>query len=483
MNAHSVEQLAAELRRYIVSNPHAVDSPEGIWSIWLGRSTTSTDEIQTAIDILVSEGRLSKTSASDGTYVYRASIAHGSPSIVAVLVHGTWSRDASWTLDQSPFQRELAEQLGCRIHFRRLCWSGVNSHTHRLKAAADLRDLLADSVTRYPRASHFVVAHSHGGNVACYAMQDDRLREVVRGIICLGTPFLHVRHRPLPRNLISAMIPTLLIFAMLGVAYLLGAPRESAAKYFVAAAATSVLPLIISLVWALVRKRASRLSWRELSTLGGRTSDQAVAALAYPNLGTERLLAVRVSGDEAAGAILISQMFVWLLRRVWSFLTPIWQHSDGLRRRVTPVLGLSVAGLALAGWLAVTPSDGFPLLEAVSLVATLVLTVFGLVAILAGFMAYILLMLMLLAHLSVGLDAMLSSLDLQTTVEPSPPGEATILHVAPLKDSSLTLTGLAHSELYEHREVIRGIASWILAKRATNGCPDSLDRPADATVK
>ena len=66
---------------------------------------------------------------------------HG-PALVAVLVHGTWAPQAPWTCEGSPFRGQLEKQLGVPVQFRRLPWSGVNSHMHRLEAAAVLRQLL-----------------------------------------------------------------------------------------------------------------------------------------------------------------------------------------------------------------------------------------------------------------------------------------------------------------------------------------------------
>jgi hypothetical protein len=134
-------------------------------------------------------------------------------AVVAELVHGTWARNAPWTRDGSCFREQLAKQIGAPVEFRRFCWSGVNSHTHRMEAARRLQEYLTRSVTiDHPNATHFVVAHSHGGNIACYALRDDTLRQAVRGVICLGTPFLHVQGSPLPRNLLTAAKIVLVVF-------------------------------------------------------------------------------------------------------------------------------------------------------------------------------------------------------------------------------------------------------------------------------
>jgi pimeloyl-ACP methyl ester carboxylesterase len=102
--------------------------------------------------------------------------------IVLTLIHGTWAPHAPWTLPDSPLRKALAGQLGDRIAFETLEWSGANTHRARREAAQKLRAQLADSIAANPLARHFLVAHSHGGNVALYAMADATLRQHIAGI-------------------------------------------------------------------------------------------------------------------------------------------------------------------------------------------------------------------------------------------------------------------------------------------------------------
>ena len=344
------------------------------------------------------------------------------------------------------------------VEFRRFRWSGVNSHTHRLAAAAGLRQLLKQSVNDYPSSSHFVVAHSHGGNVACYAMQDDGLRDAVRGVICLGTPFLHVQRNPLPRSLLSPIVPTLAISVLLAAAYLVWAPQDPVTKYFAVGVMALAVPVIALLVWALLRKQETRLRWRDI-VRARRSPAEFEKQLAFPVLGSERLLAVRISGDEAAGALTASQFFVWLFRTTWGRLAPIWERLEQVRRASAPLVGfILLAVLVLAEWLAVIPLSHAEMARGIAIVF---LGLFGAVALVVGLSAYGILVLMLLMHVPVGLDAMLGSLDIQTTAEPTPPGEATVFHAAPRDDDVGVRHRFRHSAVYEDPEVIRFIASWI----------------------
>ncbi len=95
---------------------------------------------------------------------------------VVTLVHGTFAMHASWMRDaavkahaavqveESSLCAELRELPGTVL--RRFCWSGGNSHTARLQAGDDLAEYLRALRSEFPNAKHFVIAHSHGDNVA-----------------------------------------------------------------------------------------------------------------------------------------------------------------------------------------------------------------------------------------------------------------------------------------------------------------------------
>jgi hypothetical protein len=118
------------------------------------------------------------------------------PAIVT-LVHGTWARNAAWTQDGSRLRAAIAETLGPNTDFRQFLWNGTNSYTARMDAAEALqRDLLA-SIAAHPGAPHFIVAHSHGGNVSLYALRNPKLAKSVRGLVLMATPVFLRRPRRL----------------------------------------------------------------------------------------------------------------------------------------------------------------------------------------------------------------------------------------------------------------------------------------------
>lgn len=66
-----------------------------------------------------------------------------------------------------------------------------------MKAALKLRSDLRSAISEYPSAKHIVITHSHGGNVALYALKDRELRSRVGGVVTMATPFILVAPRRL----------------------------------------------------------------------------------------------------------------------------------------------------------------------------------------------------------------------------------------------------------------------------------------------
>jgi len=95
------------------------------------------------------------------------------PEYVITLVNGTFAADAPWVRRGSPLRTALTKALEGRAVFRIFRWSPCrysgNTHKARLTAGEALALRLRVGFKRFPRAKHFVIAHSHGGNVTLYA--------------------------------------------------------------------------------------------------------------------------------------------------------------------------------------------------------------------------------------------------------------------------------------------------------------------------
>lgn len=85
------------------------------------------------------------------------------------------------------------------IEYHYVLWSGNNSHESRLTAAIELSKHVGEISRRSPRTPHYLICHSHGGNIALYAAKDRAFVEAVSGLVTLGTPFI----RCAPNRIVS----------------------------------------------------------------------------------------------------------------------------------------------------------------------------------------------------------------------------------------------------------------------------------------
>jgi hypothetical protein len=123
------------------------------------------------------------------------------PHIVLTLVHGTWARGAAWTRPESPFRIMIQDEL-CGLGAASVTvisdfeWSGLNRHEDRREAALALQCKLKTVLAGRPNAFHFLIGHSHGGNIILRAiLRWPRLQETLCGAICIATPFLRFRQQ------------------------------------------------------------------------------------------------------------------------------------------------------------------------------------------------------------------------------------------------------------------------------------------------
>lgn len=122
------------------------------------------------------------------------------PKYVVTLVHGTFAKGAAWTQDGSALREQIGERLGeGAVRFEPFEWSGWNSDNARHKAARELRTHLERSFAAHPAAIHYLVAHSHGGNVTLHALRGFADADRVAGVVCIATPFIHCQPREVVR--------------------------------------------------------------------------------------------------------------------------------------------------------------------------------------------------------------------------------------------------------------------------------------------
>ena len=274
------------------------------------------------------------------------------PASVVTLVHGTFARGSRWR----DLERRLQSTLPAPVIFEYFEWTGGFTVRARARASIELREDLRHRFAQHDRADHYIVAHSHGGNVVLSALDPNvagsEFSKRVKMVICLSTPFLTVYPR-------ASRAPE--YFAVLGLlAWSFVALRDRPALFLWAA-----LPLVIALALVLfeLRSRANRIAstmWRDVSA-------------SLP------LRVLRSAADEAALILALAQAITGVLRRLVDALVAIprgaerfalwtWEvFGDVLLALARPegpsphisgtgllILPLSMLGLALSTWLAFT---------------------------------------------------------------------------------------------------------------------------------
>lgn len=242
---------------------------------------------------------------------------------VVTLVHGTGAPYAPWTQEGSHLCTRLSLALGHDATFRQFHWSGANSARARREAAAELTTDLIGVIEREPAARHFMIGHSHGGNVALQALNDPRIRPHMAGVACLSTPFLQARQRDLGPVGLSQMASVL--FAILGSlmaslnGYLFPALRMSSGSplqhsenlwlFLLGCATGSPIALLSYVLWKRALSRSNELR----------------AIIQLPDVTGIPVLIIRSSGDEASGALTTAGFLSWCTSRVWAWITRLFE--------------------------------------------------------------------------------------------------------------------------------------------------------------
>jgi hypothetical protein len=218
-------------------------------------------------------------------------------SHVVTMIHGTFARNALWTSDGSNLCKALREKLSGDIVIRRFPWSGANRNSDRIEAGKKLADALSENLASYPDAAHFVIAHSHGGNLALYALHDSRLQERLSGIICMNTPFISATRRDAEQLFFGLGVLFVVAYGVWvasGFALIAGGWEERGPAGTIAF--TLAMLLTFAMV-AFVYRWLWRLGRRLQSWLKQKREDM-IANLALPNIRSPKVLCLWTAGDE-----------------------------------------------------------------------------------------------------------------------------------------------------------------------------------------
>jgi hypothetical protein len=211
-----------------------------------------------------------------------------SERIVVTLIHGTFATERTeWVNSESELCKAVGKAFPGAVEFRRFAWSGGNTMGARRDAAEKLRAQIVAEPAPAADVRHFLVAHSHGGNIALYALRDPIVRERVTGVATLSTPFLIARRRS---NLETRDL-ILFCIGFLGWGWLAGELIRRliwpSADWIPALVGTGLFMLLTGLVMSL---------WRQAGTVEKELELPA-------DLPQGRLWIARIPGDEAASGL------------------------------------------------------------------------------------------------------------------------------------------------------------------------------------
>ena len=413
--------------------------------------------------------------------------------IIVTLVHGTWGRgffgqkeDADWATAESALCESLSAKFGDDIEIRRFRWSGGNTHTARIKASLKLREVLAKQIDQCPEHKHFLVAHSHGGNVVLSAITDD-LKDKVEGIVCLATPFISAKKRDLGSGSMFSIACS--IVALLGyLAFTIIGQFETESWPW--------LKTLFLWVGIFVCLLTPLVAFKELVILAKEFANKMNDELKIALPDSQKLLIIRSPGDEAIVAIAFFQFLSLVSIRLFfianSLLVPIKKWVDrntDSKRKLFVALGLSfllIVGLGLFGT-KLAPEPGFlkTLISGLAFVllifATLVFIALvptlgakGIVFIpqlIVSLLLWPVMIVLCLFFIPFGWQAAVANLFLDISVESTPDGSWQIHSMSPPMSKKLEVSSASEKlevsspsmkhGVYENPNVITKLTEWI----------------------
>lgn len=224
------------------------------------------------------------------------------PRLLITLVHGTFAGNAKWVFDEgSVLRTAISKEFGDKVECETFKWGTLNNaHHHRLNAGAELAIQHNEFVKNNPECPSFIIAHSHGGNVAMYALRD--LEQIPAGIVTMGTPFITCE----PRNIKASesMLKAVAASAAYGFAFFISLLAFLLFDNFVfrhLSGGWIIVSLLIGFYLVILPIYAGAMmieNFPRLLEWAGRKQAESIQRLKLPNT-TVPMLSIHVAGDEA----------------------------------------------------------------------------------------------------------------------------------------------------------------------------------------
>ena len=390
------------------------------------------------------------------------------------LVHGTFARGAPWTQDDSRLSTALRGGLDGTVEIERCEWSGWNTAGARADGAKNLVRHLRAQGGKAVQERRFVVAHSHAGNIALYALRDAAAAALVDGVVCMSTPFFVARRRDLGPKGTENILLVLFVASFVFYRWMIRPRVVASIGEFGDLAGMFVFSLVAALAL-----------WR-LYVRWNRMAEGVLETLRLAELPSRRLLVLRATGDEASAVLIFFQFLSLLAIRLFHLMQRIYAATErSFVAWSSKKLALLVAGaagsLVMFGglWLALPLQSGGTIPTAVAIV---MIAALGFLVVVPGFLllgwigpATSVLRLiaslalvpaaaaLALCTLPIDWRVALANLLVDVTTEAAPAGAWTMHQFVPERAEAAgqAAPGLAHSAIYEDERAIRVIVDWI----------------------
>lgn len=311
--------------------------------------------------------------------------------IIVVLVHGTWASDSAWTRDDSLLRKRINHEFESEVEFLRFRWSGRNAHNARIKAGKKLGRLIS-RLTKDGTSTVNLIAHSHGGNVCCYALREPDFDISRVRILTMATPFLsvHIRDTKLLVRVVVELVkficigllvsPTLFFLFFLLHLYFDRYHSPSQVGSLIGPVAFFSLGLaVIVTTMGLFRLNAEKHIESPIAAWVNRKQLSERQRLSLPNGVNSTLLSLQVKGDEARLSLSLASRISYLPHVVLQWIKYLllalgvvnlvlantfvfFMHQTDLIGKMMIWTGCSTFGLIAIAWsfLALAPLGEFP---------------------------------------------------------------------------------------------------------------------------
>lgn len=272
--------------------------------------------------------------------------------LVVTLVHGTFARGAAWANDDGALIRQrLRKRFGESVRFRAFNWSGSNSHSARRVAAQALREDQAAAAREHPGVPRFVIAHSHGGNVALHALGGDAAAPGLAGIVTIGTPFITCE----PRNLAAGMgllrlgLPLMALLASLVLLGCIAAGVLIGMGELLSGTARAIAVLVLAVYGSALAIHLAIRVYRSMPRLEASLAARQRTLFALLRLPAPPapMLCVHIAGDEAGRWLGLTRWLAELPYAVWRRATLVAMFlALGVASYLATLHGISGRGVS-----------------------------------------------------------------------------------------------------------------------------------------